>query len=190
MRDLFNPASPKKAEYTAHNICFREGDKIMQIHNNYDIGWITTDGTEGSGVFNGDIGFIEKIDEENQLVTFRFDDDKYAECDISAFDDIEHAYAITVHKSQGSEYKAVIIPLFDCPRGLMTRNLLYTAVTRAKNLAIIAGKLNVMCDMIKNNSRMTKYTGLAQMLKPVYVYPEHKMREDGHHYNEQLDTES
>ena len=190
MRDLFNPASPKKAEYSAHNITFREGDKIMQIHNNYDIGWITPDGTEGSGVFNGDIGFIDKIDEENQLVTFRFDDDKYAECDISAFEDIEHAYAITVHKSQGSEYKAVIIPLFDCPRGLMTRNLIYTAVTRAKNLAILTGKLNVLCDMIENNSRMTKYTGLAQMLKPVYVYPEHKMREDGHHYNEKLDTES
>lgn len=190
MRDLFNPASSRKTEYTAHNVTFREGDKIMQIHNNYDIGWITPDGTEGSGVFNGDIGFIDKIDEENQLVTFRFDDDKYAECDLSAFDDIEHAYAITVHKSQGSEYKAVIIPLFDCPRGLMTRNLLYTAVTRAKNLAIIAGKINIMGDMIENNSRMTKYTGLAQMLKPVYIYPEHKMREDGHHYNEKLDTES
>ena len=127
---------------------------------------------------------------ENQLVTYRFDDDKYAECDFSTFDDIEHAYAITVHKSQGSEYKAVIIPLFDCPRGLMTRNLIYTAVTRAKNLAILTGKLNVLCDMIENNSRLTKYTGLANMLKPVYIYPEHKMREDGHHYNEKLDTEA
>lgn len=185
MRELFNPPSPQKAEFIAHGVCFREGDKIMQIHNNYDIDWITSDGSEGSGIFNGDIGFIEKIDPEAQLVTFRFDDDKYSECDVSAFDDIEHAYAITVHKSQGSEYKAVIVPLFDCPRGLMTRNLLYTAVTRAKNLAIITGKLNIMCDMIENNSRQTKYTGLANMLKPVYIYPEHKMKEDGHHYNEQ-----
>lgn len=191
MRDLFNPPSPKKCEYTAHSTTFREGDKIMQIHNNYDVGWVTSDGKEGSGVFNGDIGFIVKIDSENQTVIFKFDDDRLCECDFAAFDDIEHAYAITVHKSQGSEYRAVIIPLLDLPRGLMTRNLLYTAVTRAKNLAIITGKLGVMCEMIENNTRMTKYTGLANMLKPVYIYPEYKMKEDGHHYddNEKLENQ-
>lgn len=178
MRELFNPASPKKREFTAHNICFREGDKIMQIHNNYDIEWQTPDGREGKGVFNGDIGFIESIDTEEQTVVFKFDDDRYAECDLSAFDDIEHAYAITVHKSQGSEYKAVIIPLFDCPRGLMTRNLLYTAVTRAQNLVIIAGKIGVMYEMIENNTRANKYTGLANMLKPVYIHPDN-LKEKG-----------
>lgn len=177
MREQFNPPSANKKEYTAHNILFREGDKIMQIHNNYDIEWHTPDGKEGSGIFNGDIGFIEKIDDENQSVTFKFDDDKYAECDISAFEDIEHAYAITVHKSQGSEYKAVIVPLLDAPRGLLTRNMLYTAVTRAQNLVILIGKQSILCDMIENNTRQYKYTGLARMLKPVYVYPEHKMTE-------------
>lgn len=177
MRDMFNPPSMQKNEYTCHNITFREGDKIMQIHNNYDIQWTSSDGREGSGIFNGDIGFIEKIDAENQTVIFSFDDDRIAQCDINAFDDIEHAYAITVHKSQGSEYKAVIIPLLDCPRGLMTRNLLYTAVTRAQRIVIITGKANIMYDMIDNNTRARKYTGLANMLKPVYVYPEHKMKE-------------
>ena len=177
MRELFNPPSSRKAEYFSHNTVFREGDKIMQIHNNYDIEWHSPDGREGSGIFNGDIGFIDKIDTENQTVTFRFDDDRYADCDINAFDDIEHAYAITVHKSQGSEYRAVILPLLDCPRGLMTRNMLYTAVTRAQSLVIIVGKQSVMCDMIENNVRQNKYTGLANMLKPVYVYPEKKMQE-------------
>lgn len=189
MRDIFNPPSARKTEVIAHGVTFREGDKIMQIHNNYDIEWKSPDGKEGNGIFNGDIGFVESIDAENQTVVFRFDDDRFAECDISAFDDIEHAYAITVHKSQGSEYKAVIVPLFDCPRGLMTRNLLYTAVTRAQSLVILTGKLGVMCDMIENNTRMNKYTGLANMLKPVYVYPEHKMKE-GLPENEKLTPES
>lgn len=188
MRELFNPPSGLKAEYTAHNVTFREGDKIMQIHNNYDIEWVSPDGRKGNGIFNGDIGFIKEIDVENQTATFCFDDDRYAECDLSAFDDIEHAYAITVHKSQGSEYKSVIIPLFDCPRGLMMRNLLYTAVTRAQSLVIIVGKLNVMYDMIENNTRINKYTGLANMLKPVYIYPEHKMKE-GLPENEKLYTD-
>lgn len=189
MREIFNPASPQKAEYVCHNITFRKGDKIMQIHNNYDIEWHTPDGREGTGVFNGDIGFVEEIDTENQTVTFRFDDDRIAQCDINAFDDIEHAYAITVHKSQGSEYRAVIIPLYDCPRGLMTRNLLYTAVTRAQSLVIITGKVNIMYDMIDNNTRTNKYTGLAKMLKPVYVYPEYKMKEGLPGYTEPDDAE-
>lgn len=177
MRELFNPPSPRKKEYTAHNTVFREGDKIMQIHNNYDIEWHTPDGREGSGVFNGDIGFIEKIDTAEQTVVFRFDDDRYADCDLAAFDDIEHAYAITVHKSQGSEYRAVILPLLDCPRGLMTRNMLYTAVTRAQSLVIITGKQSVMCDMIENNVRQNKYTGLSNMLRPIYKHREQDSQE-------------
>ena len=177
MRELFNPPSPQKKEYTSHNTVFREGDKIMQIHNNYDIEWHTADGREGSGIFNGDIGFIESIDTENQAVCFRFDDDRHASCDLAAFEDIEHAYAITVHKSQGSEYRAVLLPLLDCPRGLMTRNMLYTAVTRAKSLVILLGKQAIISDMIENNVRQNKYTGLSNMLKPVYVYPAYKMQE-------------
>lgn len=177
MRELFNPAAPRKKEYTAHNTVFREGDKIMQIHNNYDLEWHTPDGREGSGIFNGDIGFIEKIDTAEQTVLFRFDEDRYTECDLASFDDIEHAYAITVHKSQGSEYRAVILPLLDCPRGLMTRNMLYTAVTRAQSLVILVGKQSVMADMIENNVRQNKYTGLSNMLKPVYIYPDKTAQE-------------
>ncbi len=170
MREVFNPKSSLKSEYAANNTVFREGDKIMQIRNNYDIEWETEDGRKGSGVFNGDIGFIEKIDLDEQTVEYKFDDERIAVCDISSLEDIEHAYAITVHKSQGSEYKAVIIPLFDCPRGLMTRNMIYTAVTRAQNLVVVVGKLEIMKEMIKNNVRMNKYTGLANMLKPAYVH--------------------
>ena len=177
MRELFNPPFVGKKEFTSHNVLFREGDKIMQIRNNYDAEWHADDGRSGSGIFNGDIGFIEEIDEENQLVTFRFDDSRIVTLDLASFDDIEHAYAITVHKSQGSEYRAVIIPLLDCPRGLMTRNMLYTAVTRAQSLVILTGKLSIMSEMIDNNIRMNKFTGLANMMKPVYIYPEKKMSE-------------
>ncbi|MCR5352717.1 MAG: ATP-dependent RecD-like DNA helicase [Clostridiales bacterium] len=165
MRELFNPKAFGKNEYVTNNGTFREGDKIMQIRNNYDTEWETPDGRSGNGVFNGDIGFIERIDTENETVEYIFDDGRCATCDISSFEDIEHAYAITVHKSQGSEYKAVIIPLFDCPRGLMTRNMIYTAVTRAQNLVIIVGKAEILAEMIKNNVRMNKYTGLSNMLK-------------------------
>ena len=181
LRDMFNEASPQKVEYTVKNTVFREGDKIMQIKNNYEIEWHTSSGRSGSGVFNGDIGFIERIDTENSTVTYLFDDDRHAECDLTSFDDIEHAYAITVHKSQGSEYKAVIVPLLDFPRTLMTRCLIYTAVTRAKELVIMTGRRQVLSDMIANNTREDKQTGLARMLKPVYVYPEKKMKEDGLH---------
>ena len=149
----------------------------MQTRNDYDVLWERPDGTVGSGIFNGDIGFIESIDTENQTVCFRFDDDRHASCDLAAFEDIEHAYAITVHKSQGSEYRAVLLPLLDCPRGLMTRNMLYTAVTRAKSLVILLGKQAIISDMIENNVRQNKYTGLSNMLKPVYVYPAYKMQE-------------
>ena len=166
MRDLFNPPSRDKKEFVCKNTVYREGDKIMQVRNNYDIEWQSEDGKEGTGVFNGDIGFIEKIDAEEQIVLFRYDDGRRAKCDVAVFDDVEHAYAITVHKSQGSEYKAVLVPLVDAPRALLTRNMLYTAVTRAEKLVILIGRMGVMQTMIENNIRQHKHTGLAQMLSP------------------------
>ena len=158
----------------------------MQIRNNYEIDWTTPDGVCGSGVFNGDIGYIEHIDTENRTVSLLFDDGRRCECDLGAFEDLEHAYAVTVHKSQGSEYKAVIVPLLDFPHSLMTRNLLYTAVTRAKELVILVGRQHILSQMVANNRRENKRTGLIRMLRPKYVYPESKMKEDGLHDDEYI----
>ena len=111
---------------------------------------------------------ITEINREDQSFTLCFDDGRRAVLDYACFDDIEHAYAITVHKSQGSEYKAVIIPLFDCPSGLLTRNMLYTAITRAEKLAVITGKPEIMTEMISNVRTNLRNTGLERMIKSLY----------------------
>jgi exodeoxyribonuclease V alpha subunit len=115
-------------------------------------------------VYNGDIGIITEIDARNECFTVEFDD-KISDYDFSQFDEIEHAYAVTVHKSQGSEYPCVIIPLVDAPFGLLTRNMLYTAVTRAQQRVIIVGKEQTVKLMVSNNRQMKRYTGLCRMLK-------------------------
>lgn len=137
----------------------------MVVRNNYDIEWTDEDGVTGNGVFNGDIGFITKINRQEEIFSISFDDGRKADFDFSCFDDLEHAYAITVHKSQGSEYNAVIIPLYACPHGLVSRNMLYTAVTRAGKLAVLVGKPEILCEMVENNRRFTRNTGLAEMLE-------------------------
>ncbi len=179
MQNLVNPAKKDLPSHTAHNVTFRKGDKVMVIHNNYDIEWIDENGTRGSGVFNGDIGFIEEIDSVSEVFAIKFDDGRLAGFDFSCFEDIEHAYAITVHKSQGSEYKAVVVPLFDCPPGLLSRNMLYTAVTRAEKIVILCGKQELVGDMVSNNRKNDKYSGLYRMLSAV------KKRRD----NERIDRE-
>ncbi len=168
LQNVLNPAAVNKIEYKCGDVVFRQGDKIMAVRNNYDIEWTDEDGQTGYGVFNGDIGIITLINREDQSFTVRFDDTRTAILDYSCFDDIEHAYAITVHKSQGSEYKSVIIPLFDCPSGLLTRNMLYTALTRAEKIAIIAGKTEIMTQMISNVRTNPRNTGLERMIRSAY----------------------
>ena len=160
-----NPPSPDKAEVRAHGVVFREGDKVMQIRNQYDIEWHRGE-HRGTGVFNGDLGLIEKIEksEDDFKVTILFDD-REAEYDLSMLDDIEHAYAITVHKSQGSEYATVIMPIFSCGAVLQTRSLLYTAMTRAKSRLILVGRPDIFSRMIANAHVAGRYTGLAYRLK-------------------------
>ncbi len=165
LQKALNPPSTSKSERQVRDVVFREGDKVMVVHNNYDIEWTDEDGTTGNGVFNGDIGFIVSIDRSQETFTINFDDGRIAEFDFSGFDDLEHAYAITVHKSQGSEYTAVIIPLYGCPHGLVSRNMLYTALTRAGKLAIITGKADILCDMVRNERRVIRNTGLCEMLE-------------------------
>lgn len=155
--------SRKKCEYHYRDTVFREGDRVMQIKNNYEVEWFRDDDSTGSGIFNGDIGVIEEIDNEAGNISVAFDD-KHVVYDISMLDELDHAYAITVHKSQGSEYPIVIIPLYNAPSVLLTRNLLYTAVTRAQKMVILVGRTEVARRMVDNNRLSFRYTGLKRQL--------------------------
>ena len=157
-----NPPSKYKKERAAHGVVFREGDRVMQTVNNYDIEW-EKNGAVGVGLFNGDIGIIEKIDTDEEVIEIRFDD-KLARYSYTMLDELDLAYAITVHKSQGSEYPVVIIPMYHCAPMLMARNLLYTAVTRAKNMVILVGKAEISRKMTENNRQILRYTALKDKI--------------------------
>jgi exodeoxyribonuclease V alpha subunit len=163
LRNVQNPRSQDKKEKKVRDITFREGDKVMQIRNNYSIEW-TRAGEEGEGMFNGDIGIIETIDNVNEKMYINFDG-KLTEYSYDELDDIEHAYAITIHKSQGSEYPVVIIPAYMYSPRLLTRNLLYTAVTRAQKMVIIVGRAEIVRMMVENKRLAKRYTGLRYMLE-------------------------
>ena len=158
-----NPPSPSKAEKSAHGTVFREGDKIMQISNNYEIEWERGNQT-GMGIFNGDIGTVLTVNNREREMVVRFDDNRVARYAFDDLDQLESAYAITVHKSQGSEYPVVIIPSYYCAPMLMTRNLLYTAVTRAKNMVIVVGRYDVIGKMVENDREAVRYTTLLHRL--------------------------
>jgi len=168
-----NPPSQKKREREYGNVIFREGDKVMQIRNNYEASWESfgTCGERtdyGEGVFNGDMGIIRAIDDDEGL-TVLFDDSRQVNYSFSQLDELELAYAVTVHKSQGSEYRVVIIPIVSGPPMLLTRNLLYTAVTRARELAVIVGSADTMHRMIDNNRVTNRYTALSRRLKDMQI---------------------
>ena len=162
LRECLNPKRKDKAELVVRGTIFREGDRVMQTKNNYEIEW-EKGSYNGCGVFNGDIGIIEQLDAASHEAVIRFDDKiaKYTSEDIA---ELEHAYAITVHKSQGSEYPVVIIPLYSCAPMLMSRNLIYTAITRAKKMVITVGRKEVMQEMVKNNRHVKRYTMLSDRL--------------------------
>ncbi len=162
LQERLNPPSGHKKEVKAHGVTFREGDRIMQIRNQYDVEW-TRGEYEGMGIFNGDMGKILKIDQEKETVTLSFDD-RIAEYDMSMLEDINHAYAITVHKSQGSEYPVVIMPLAWTGPALQTRNLLYTALTRAKEMVVLVGRTDVLAQMVSNNHVTRRYTLLCERI--------------------------
>lgn len=168
LQNELNPHSNNKNEKEFRNITFREGDKVMQIKNNYNIPWkIYKDNMlveEGLGVFNGDDGIIKKIDNEKEKITVVFDDFKCVDYDFTQLDELELSYAITIHKSQGSEYKAIIIPIHSGAPMLLTRNLLYTAITRAKKLAVIVGIPEILYKMVDNNSEINRFTFLKQRI--------------------------
>ncbi|MBQ3093708.1 MAG: ATP-dependent RecD-like DNA helicase [Clostridia bacterium] len=164
LQALANPPDSKKPEVTLEGRLLRQGDKVMHTRNNYDITWAKDNGEVGSGVFNGDIGILEEIEPHGQTLKVRYDDRVaiYSKEDAA---DLEPAYAITVHKSQGSEFDAVVIPLFQQAPQLCYRNLLYTAVTRAKKLIVLVGSIHTMEQMVDNHKKTLRYTGLPYMLK-------------------------
>jgi len=170
LQQYLNPPSDEKKEKQAHGCIFRENDKVMQIKNNYQIQWEIRNEKNmviqtGLGVFNGDSGIIKSINDFSNIVEVEFDEGRIVEYKYSQLDELELSYAITIHKSQGSEYPAVIIPLLSGPKMLMTRNLLYTAVTRAKNCVALVGKKEVVENMIGNVCEQKRYTSLDIRLK-------------------------
>lgn len=163
-----NPPMKFKKEKISHGTVFREGDRVMQTVNNYDIEW-EKNGYVGNGIFNGDTGVIDSINHADSTMLIRFDD-KTVKYGFDLLDDLELAYAITVHKSQGSEYPVVIIPAYQCAPMLLTRNLLYTAVTRAKRMVIIVGRHDIPKRMVENNREILRYTTMEKRICSLKLY--------------------
>lgn len=170
LQNILNPPSGSKKEHEAHNIRFREGDKVMQIKNDYDLEWTVYDPSghhvidKGAGVFNGDLGVIQEIDDYTEQITVLMDD-RTVKYDYKLLEELELAYAITIHKSQGNEYPAVILPILSGPRVLLHRNLLYTAITRAKQCVIIVGNGYKIHEMVDNVDEQKRYSGLEWALR-------------------------
>lgn len=168
LQALLNPPADDKREIVIEGVTLREGDKVMQVKNNYDIPWTRDDGEMATGVFNGDIGRLIRVDTEEGTLTVRYDDREalYNRKDAA---DLEPAYAVTVHKSQGSEFDAVVMPVFSGVPQLTYRNLLYTAVTRAKSLLILVGSAETVHRMVENDRKTLRYTGLRHFLSKTEV---------------------
>ena len=164
LQQRFNPQHQKRPEIKLNGVTFRQGDKIMQVKNNYNVEWTKDDGSEGTGIFNGDVGMLEEIDKLHGFLKVRFDD-RTATYSIDNADELEHAYAITVHKSQGSEFPAVIIPMYPMAPQLCYRNLLYTAVTRARSILIMVGHKQIAYQMVRNQKKTLRYSALDEFLK-------------------------
>ncbi|MDB1972603.1 ATP-dependent RecD-like DNA helicase [[Clostridium] symbiosum] len=174
LQDFLNPPSPDKPEKEAAGTLFRLGDKVMQIKNNYQIEWrlcnrygIPID--KGTGVFNGDTGVIREINLFAELLTVEFDEGKFVDYSFRQLEELELAYAITIHKSQGSEYPAVVIPVYSGPRMLMTRNLIYTAVTRARSCVCLVGIPQVFQQMVDNEMEQKRYSGLKARIEELII---------------------
>lgn len=166
LQEALNPPSKGKAERKYREITFRVGDRVMQTKNNYDLEWEREDGSHGSGVFNGDIGTVTSISTVENEMEILFDD-RTVSYGFDLLEELELAYAVTVHKSQGSEYPIVIIPAGNAPALLLSRNLLYTAVTRAQTMVILVGRESVVREMVANRRQSLRYTGLVHRLKEV-----------------------
>lgn len=164
LQQALNPPAPEKKEKKYGDFTYREGDRVMQIRNNYDILWEKADGGMGAGIFNGDIGVIRSIDPQQELMRICFDD-RETDYPFEMLSELEPAYAMTVHKSQGSEYRAVVLCVAGGSPYLLTRSILYTAITRARELLILVGREEVVQTMVENDRRLRRYSGLKWRLR-------------------------
>ena len=170
LQEILNPKHHQKGEKEFRDLIFRVGDKVMQIKNNYTIKWIRVSGmgeSEGIGVYNGDVGYIESIDEENDTITVLFDEERRVIYENTFLDELDLAYAITIHKSQGSEFPVVIMPAFMGPPLLMNKNLLYTGITRAKQMVVLVGSIKAVQFMINNNRSFERYSALKWRISDI-----------------------
>jgi exodeoxyribonuclease V alpha subunit len=176
LQEHLNPPSEGKQERESAGVIYRTGDKVMQIKNNYNMEWEVRNNygipvEKGTGIYNGDIGIIREMNSFAELVTVEFDEGRLVEYSFKQLEELELAYAITIHKSQGSEYPAVVIPVFPGPRMLMTRNLIYTAVTRAKTCVCLVGLPRTFQDMVNNEMEQRRYSGLKERICEIYKLP-------------------
>ncbi|MBQ9944607.1 MAG: ATP-dependent RecD-like DNA helicase [Clostridia bacterium] len=164
LQAALNPPAPFKKEIIYGDTIFRLGDKVMHVKNNYQLPWTLDNGEEGVGVFNGDVGYITKVDTQDRIVTVRYDDERTVEYDYQQLEEMELAYCLSVHKSQGSEFPCVVMPVLPGPPRLCTRNLFYTALTRAKKLVVLVGREEAIAAMVQNRQILRRYTTLQQRL--------------------------
>ena len=165
LQATINPPSAVKAEVTYGEMTLREGDKVMHVKNNYLLQWKTLNGVSGQGVFNGDIGYIQEIEQEDKVIKVLYDEERLVQYEYAQLEELELAYCLSVHKSQGSEFPAVIMPMVGGPRMLLTRNLLYTGITRARQLVVLVGRQEVLHMMVQNNQERRRYSMLSHWLK-------------------------
>ena len=169
LQKYVNPPEAAKREYICGETLFREGDKVMQTKNNYQLEWeiVSKYGIpveKGLGIFNGDMGIIKEIDEYNRHMVVEIDGSRKVVYSFENTDELELAYAVTIHKAQGSEYPAVVMPLLGGPKMLMSRNILYTGVTRARDCVTILGSSETICEMICNENEQKRFSGLAERI--------------------------
>ncbi len=164
LQAALNPPCPEKPEIQYGERIFRQGDKVMHIKNNYQLAWMGEDDSDGTGVFNGDMGVVLTVDTEEKTLVVFFDDGRTAEYEYAMLEELELAYCLSVHKSQGSEFACVVMPCVGGPPMLLTRNLFYTALTRAKELVVLVGREDAISAMVNNNHIARRYTALCQRL--------------------------
>ena len=174
LQNFLNPPSPKKKEWSGDTRIFREGDKVMQIRNDYQLEWEITGNyniaiEKGVGVFNGDVGIIKDINDWAKTITVEYEEGRKVVYPFASLDELELAYAITIHKSQGSEYPAVVMPIMEGPKMLMNRNILYTAITRAKKCVTMVGDADVFYSMVDNTSQAKRYSGLSARIEEAFT---------------------
>mgnify|MGYP000482523191 FL=1 len=167
LQSHINPYDERRPQHVFGNITFRVGDKVMQTKNNYDMVYSRENGEDGMGIFNGDMGIIESISVRDKCMNIVFDEDKLVEYPFTNLDELDLAYAITVHKSQGSEFPIVIMPVCSFSPMLMSRNLFYTAVTRARDMVVLVGSEKTIQNMTMNNQFHQRFTGLTEKLVAV-----------------------